>query len=249
MSDLERKLRAALEARSAAVTPDPQAWPKHRAAALTEPDNSSRRWFGQRRVLPLLIAAAVALVAAVGTSIVVSNNRSSPAISPTQATTAAPATGSSRTVTSAASPTGSAVVNVPLPKCTGAPLGSAELTPAGVNGFIVRMQVRHTAGGEVLCAGITGAAGGTVQTSTGGTVAGAGPLDLAASSTWVRDPRFSSGERSMAASATYASPMPTERSPPYSSLHFRPTDGCLSLFCPPTPRKSPSPRRPLPETL
>ncbi len=185
MSELERELKAALDAKSAAMTPDPQSWEKHRAAALTQTGISSQRWFGQRRVLPLVIAAAVVLVAAVGTSIVVTNNRTSPGSAPTPATTTAPVVGSSRAATSVApSLTTGAVVNVPLPTCTGALLGSAQLTPAGVTGFTVRMQVRQAAGGDVLCAGITGAAGGTVQTSTGGTVAGAGPVDLAASSTW-----------------------------------------------------------------
>ena len=186
MSELERELKAALDAKAAAVTPDPQGWNKHRAAALTQPGKSSRPWLGQRRVLPLLIAAAVVLVAAVGTSIVVSSShRTSPASPPIPATTAAPVTKSSRAATSVApSPTNSAVVAEAPPTCTGAVAGSAQLTPAGVTGFTVRMQVRHAPGGDVLCAGITGAAGGTVQTSSGGTVAGAGPVDLAASSTW-----------------------------------------------------------------
>lgn len=186
MSELERKLKAALDAKAAAVTPDPQSWNKHRAAALTQPGTSSRPWLGQRRVLPLLIAAAVVLVAAVGTSIVVSSShRTSPASPPIPATTAAPVTKSSRAATSVApSPTNSAVAAAAPPTCTGAVAGSAQLTPAGVTGFTVRMQIRRAPGGDVLCAGITGAADGTVQTSTGGTVAGAGPVDLAASSTW-----------------------------------------------------------------
>ena len=185
MSELERKLKAALDAKSAAVTPDPQGWNKHRAAALTQPGTSSRPWVGRRRVLPLIIAAAVVLVAAVGTSIVASSShRTFPASPPIPATTAAPVATSGRAATSVApSPTKSAVV-VAEPTCTGAVAGSAQLTPAGVTGFTVQMQVRHAPGGDVLCAGITGAAGGTVQTSTGGTVAGAGPEDLAASSTW-----------------------------------------------------------------
>lgn len=185
MSELERELKAALDAKSASVTPDPQSWEKHRSAALTQPLARSPRRFGQRRLLPLVVAAAVVLVTAVGTSIIVTSNGTSPASAPIPAVTTSPVVGPSLAATSVApSLTPGVALNVPPPACIGAVSGSAQLTPVGVTGFTVRMQVHQAAGGDVLCAGVTGAAGGTVQTSTGGSVAGNGLLDLAASSTW-----------------------------------------------------------------
>ncbi len=191
MTDLEARLAAALKARSASVVPDPNAWERHRAAAMTQPLPSSRHWLSRGRVLPLVVAAAVVLVAAIGTSIVVLDNGSAPASAPTSATgePATPATATSRTtaVRRSGIPAPAAVtttVAVPALTCAGTVLGSAHLTPVGVNGFAVRLQLRRAAGEELLCAGITGTASGTVQISTGGTVHGGGPLDLAASSTW-----------------------------------------------------------------
>ena len=193
MSDLEAELAAALQAKSASVTPDPDAWNKHRSAALAQPVSTSR-WTGHRRVLPLIIAAAVVLVAAIGTSIVVANNSSGPASPPAPATStttihATPTAG-------AVNPTPAAIPAAPTvsvatatgtkapPPCTGPLAGSAQLHPAGLTGFTVRLQLRHAPGGDLLCAGIIGAAGGAVQTSTGGTANGDGPLDLSGSSTW-----------------------------------------------------------------
>ena len=193
MSDLEAELAAALKAKSASVTPDPNAWEKHRAAALSQPVSISP-WAGHRRVLPLIIAAAVVLVAAVGTSIVVANNSSGPASPPPAATRTAtiPSTATAAVV----APTAAAVHTVPTisagtvtgteppPTCTGPLVGSAQLHPAGLTGFTVWLQLRRGPGGDLLCAGIIGAAGGSVQTSTGGTATGAGPLALSGSSTW-----------------------------------------------------------------